>query len=688
MGGATTKFEYAAFALMKPYYVTTPIYYVNDKPHIGTAYSTIAADVVSRYQRLRGRPTNFLTGLDEHGLKIDRRAQEEELNPQDFVNRMAPPFIEAWGQLGCAHDDFIRTTEPRHKASVQRLWQMLQDNGDIYLGDYEDWYCVGCETFKTEKELLPKNLCPVHKKPVEKVKEQSYFFKLSKYAERLLDYYDKHPDFVHPHGRFNEVKSFVKEGLRDISISRTSFRWGIPVPRDPEHVMYVWLDALTNYISALGGPAAEGDAPLFDRFWSENSTVVHIVGKDILRFHAIYWPAFLLSAGIRLPDQIWAHGWLTVNGEKMSKSLGNFLAPGPLVDAFGADVLRYYLMREVGFGQDGDFSHQNLVGRYNGELANGLGNLLNRIVASIVKKNLDGLVPAVYQPAPLNKDENDSEWLLDTHLIIDAGKAADRAAVYMEKLQFHRALDTIWELIAAANRYVDSTEPWKLAKEGNKERLDEVCYVVLESLRWLSIMLWPFMPQKCDGLRKQLGLAPLMPTVSLDAWPSAWGGLAAGTQTAPGTALFPRIDDDEQKNLFERLGLLKAAPAKRQKAKPMPVNESESKIETELIEFEDFKKIDLRVGIVKEAENVPKSKKLLKLKIDIGEAEDRQILAGISEHYEAEELIGKRVVVVANLKPRKMMGLESQGMVIAASDDEGLSALFVDKDLKPGSRAK
>ncbi len=657
-----------------PYYVTTPIYYVNDQPHIGHAYSTVAADVVSRYQRLRGRPGYFLTGLDEHGLKIERRAKEVGLPPQDFVDQMAAPFRSAWEELGCAHDGFIRTTSSEHRRSVQAVWNMMAERGDIYLDDYEDWYCVGCESFKTEKELLEGNLCPIHKKPVERIKERSYFFRLSNYAEPLLAYFEANPDFVRPESRFNEVKSFVKEGLRDLSISRTSFRWGIPVPRDPEHVVYVWLDALTNYVSALGGPSAEGDAPLYDKFWNGGGTITHIVGKDILRFHAVYWPAFLLSAGIRLPSHVWAHGWLTVNGEKMSKSLGNFLPPGPLVEAFGADVLRYYFMREVGFGQDGDFSHRNLIARYNGELANGLGNLMNRIVSSILKKNLEGRVPHI-----VHDDLGDS----DRALIEKAQQTARDAAGHLENLAFHRALDAIWELVAATNKYVDSTEPWKLAKEGSRERLAQVCYTVLETLRWLSIMLFPVMPHKCDELRAQLGLPQLLPTESLDLWPSAWGGLRPGIDTRASTPLFPRIDEIQERSLLDRLGV-GAEPVPAKKAPKMTATDEE----TQIIEFEDFTKVDLRVGLVKEAEKVPKSNKLLRLIVDVGESEPRQILAGISEHYEAETLVGKRIVVVANLKPRKMMGLESQGMVLAASDANGLSVLTVDRDVAPGSRAK
>lgn len=660
---------------MRPYYVTTPIYYVNDKPHIGHAYSTVAADVASRYQRLRGRPTYFLTGLDEHGLKIERRAREDGLDPQEFVNRMAAPFREAWEELDCHHDGFIRTTDSLHKERVQRLWKRLEAAGDVYLDDYEDWYCVGCESFKTERELLEDKLCAIHKKPVERIKERSYFFRLSKYTKPLLEFFEANPTFVQPEGRYNEVKSFVKEGLKDLSISRTSFRWGIAAPDDAEHVMYVWLDALTNYISALGGPAPRGEAPLFDQFWESDGQVVHIVGKDILRFHAVYWPAFLMSAGIRVPSQIWAHGWLTVNGEKMSKSLNNFLPPRPLVDAVGADVLRYYFMREVGFGQDGDFSHQNLLNRYNGELANGLGNLVNRILASIVKKSLGARVPNVAVESLQDEDRE----LIDT-----AGAIATQAATHLEALAFHRALDSIWELVVAANRYVDQTQPWALAKEADPTRLEQVSYTVLECLRWIGTLLYPFMPQKSNELRAQLGLTPLFPTETLDLWPAEWGGLRGGTLTAPGPALFPRFDADQERGVLERLGVVQPVASPKTKKKGKPMEESEPT----LIDFDDFTKVDLRLGVVKEAERVEKSKKLLKLQIDLAEPTPRQVLAGISEHFSPEDLIGKRVVVVANLKPRQLMGLESQGMVLAVSDASGMSLLTVDDAIAAGTRAK
>jgi methionyl-tRNA synthetase len=670
---------------MKPFYVTTPIYYVNDRPHIGTAYSTIAADVLARYQKLRGRPTRFLTGLDEHGLKIARVAEAKGMSPQAFTDLMQAPFRETWQLLNCEYDDFIRTTEPRHKQRAQLLWEQIKARGDIYLGDYEDWYCVGCEAFYTEKDLLPGNLCPQHLQPVERIKESSYFFRLSKYTQPLLDFYETHPDFVKPAGRFNEVKSFVREGLRDLSVSRTSFRWGIPVPNDPEHVMYVWFDALVNYMSALGGPAEPGASPLYDRFWPPQGQVIHLVGKDILRFHTVYWPAFLLSAGIEPPTQVWAHGWLTVNGQKMSKTLGNFLAPEPLVETFGVDVLRYYLMRDVAFGQDGDFSHENLLARLNGELANGLGNLLNRVLVSIVQKNLAGQVPA---PAPSQRTQD------DTDLETAALRCAQSAAEHLELVQPQRALESIWELVAAGNRYVDRTEPWALVKRGETQRLSQVVYQVLETLRMIGVMISPFMPSKAAELRHQLGLDPLMPSVERDLWPSVFGGLLPGTRTRVGQALFPRLDKDQGQAALARLGIApKPAPPTKPKrdkadktATERPTTEAAAPgSATASIEYDDFAKLELRVAEILGAERVPKSDKLLKLSVNAGEPQPRQIVAGIGLHYEPEALIGKRVVIVANLKPRKLMGLESQGMVLAASDSGQLFVTSIAGDAKPGS---
>jgi methionyl-tRNA synthetase len=680
---------------MKPFYVTTPIYYVNDKPHIGHAYSTAAADMLARYHRLRGQPTRFLTGLDEHGLKIERRAQELGREPQEFVDSMVPPFEEAWQQLDITNDDFIRTTSERHKQGARRLWDKLVASGDIYLADYEDWYCVGCESFKTEKELLEGNICPDHKKPVEKIREKSYFFKLSAYTDKLLAYYDAHPDFVKPEGRFNEVKSFVRGGLKDLSISRSSFSWGIPVPNEPSHVMYVWLDALTNYLSALGGPAEPGEAPLYDQFWGADANIVHIVGKDILRFHTIFWPAFLMSAGIRLPSQVWAHGWLTVNGEKMSKGLGNFLPPAPLVEAFGSDILRYYFLREVSFGQDGDFNHKNLIARYNNELGNGLGNLLNRILPFL--KKFEGKVPAVGTLTGA-----------DAALAALAESVATQVRESLDSVNINRALDAIKELIDAANKYVNDEEPWNLSKDETKlGRLAEVAYVTLESVRFLSLMLAPVMPNKANELRAQIGLGPLVPAVGVDAWPSRFGELAAGTEVTAGKPVFPKIDAKQEEALLARLvpatpeGAANAEPKlskaeKRAKAKEAQKSEAPAAEASEpaapagdgTIEFDDFAKVDLRVGLVLSAEKVPKKDRLLRLEVDLGEETPRQIVAGIAEHFSPEQMLGKRVVVVANLAPRKLAGLMSQGMILATDVEGGLRLLSASDDVAPGTRAK
>jgi methionyl-tRNA synthetase len=670
------------------FYVTTPIYYVNDRPHIGTAYSTIAADVLARYHRLRGEPTRFLTGLDEHGIKLERRAQEQGMTTQAFVDSMAPPFKDAWKSLSCAYDDFIRTTEPRHKERAQELWRRCQASGDIYEDDYEGLYCVGCEAYYTDKDLV-EGLCPIHKRPVEVLKERTYFFRLSAYTERLLEFYEKNPKFVQPEGRLNEVKSFVREGLKDLSLSRGTFSWGIPVPGKPEHVIYVWFDALTNYMSALGGPEKEGEtSELFRKFWTPNARVVHIVGKDILRFHAVYWPAFLLSAGLEPPTQVWAHGWLTVDGQKMSKSLGNFIPPQPIVDAVGADVLRYYLMRDVGFGQDGDFSHSSLFARYHGELGNGLGNLLNRMVASFVKNSFDGKVPSA--------DEGELQDV-DRALIQKAQECLSLAARELDDVRPNRALDAIWELVSLANKYVDQTEPWNLAKHGKQERLAQVVYTVLECLRGLGIALWPFMPQKCDELLVQLGLEPLTPKVGEDLWPEGWARLRAGTTTRPGAPLFPRFEKDQQAALIAQLQpKVKPVEETKNDAKDKPASAAQPAKPTapsaprELgakpdANIDDFGKLDLRVGEVKSAERVPKSDKLLKLQVDLGPLGVRQILAGIGKHYAPEDLLGKRIAVLANLPPRKMMGLESQGMVLAAGDGEVLSVMHPHKDVPLGS---
>ncbi len=690
---------------MSAFYVTTPIYYVNDRPHIGTAYSTIAADVLARYHRMRGVPTRFLTGLDEHGLKLERRARELGLAPQPFVDSMVPPFQDAWRELSCAYDDFIRTTEPRHKLRAQALWRLCQEHGDIYEADYRGLYCVGCEAYYTEKDLLEGQVCPIHKKPVEVLNERTYFFRLSAYTDRLLAFYARHPTFVQPEGRYNEVKSFVREGLHDISISRATFSWGVEVPDRPDHVMYVWFDALTNYISALGAPPLAGEStPLFERFWPPHAQAVHIVGKDILRFHAVYWPAFLMSAGIEPPTQVWAHGWLTVDGQKMSKSLGNFIAPKPLVEALGADVLRYYLMRDIAFGQDGDFSHANLFARYHGELANGLGNLLNRILASIVRKTFEGRVPVV---------DRGELAAIDRALLDAAHASAAKAAREFADVHPTRALEAIWELVAAANKYVDQTEPWKLVKGGQMPRLAQVVYTALEALRYLGLMLWPVMPNKASELLIQLGFDALTPEEGVDLWPSDWGKLPGGIETRPGKPLFPRFEKEQEAALLVQLmpqaappsaepnvaaaqaraeaarertaPAPKATPAAANQAPGQPPSSGRDLSEKPSTTIDAFAGLDLRVGEVKLAERVPKSDKLLRLEIDLGPLGTRQILAGIGKHYRPEDLVGRRLAVLANLPPRKMMGLISQGMVLAAGDGEVLSFLSPERDVPLGS---
>ena len=521
------------------------------------------------------------------------------------------------------------------------------------------------------------------------LREQTYFFRLSAYGDKLLEYFEKNPKFVQPEGRFNEVKSFVREGLKDISISRGTFNWGVRVPDQAEgetpHVIYVWFDALTNYISTLGFPPLPGeDSSLFEQFWPPNAKVVHIVGKDILRFHAVYWPAFLMSAGIELPSQIWAHGWLTVDGQKMSKSLGNFIAPRPIVEAVGADVLRYYLMRDVAFGQDGDFSHQSLFARYHGELGNGLGNLLNRVLASIVKNNFHGKVPVV---------DRNLLGELDRALLEKAKDSAAQAAAYLEAVQPSKALDAIWELVSAANKYVDQTEPWKLAKQVESARLGQVVYTVLETLRYLGIMLWPFMPSKCDELLSQLGLGSITPEPTVDVWPSEWGKLPGGVETRAAKALFPRFDKDQEAALLAQLTPKVTVEEKPADPRATPGADAKPKApaaprdlsEKAAVTIDDFVKIDLRVAEVLLAERVPKSDKLLRLELDLGALGKRQILAGIGKQYAPEQLVGKRIAVLANLPPRKMMGLESQGMVLAAGDGSVLSVLEPSADIPVGS---
>ncbi len=623
--------------MSESFYVTTPIYYVNDVPHIGHAYTTIAADVLARYHRSQGHRTRFLTGTDEHGQKIFKASKAQGLKPIELANQVVERFRVLWDRLGISFDDFIRTTQDRHAQVVQNIWKRVEGNGDIYLGSYEGWYCTGCEEYYTESTMDEGNLCPIHKTPLERLKEKSYFFRMSKYANALLEHIERHPEFIQPEIRKNEIVSFVKDGLRDLSVSRTSFDWGIKVPGDPEHVIYVWIDALTNYISGLGWNGTDRGGELFEQFWP----AVHLIGKDILRFHAVYWPTLLMSAGLPLPKTVYAHGWWTVEGEKMSKSLRNVVEPHALVDAYGKDPVRYFLLREVPFGLDGDFSHHAIIGRINAELANDLGNLLRRSV-TMAEKYTDSMAP---KPGEQNE--------LDKGLMNTAVASARDSARHLDNYAFHKALVSIWELVRAVNRYIDEAAPWTLYKKGERERLGTVIFHILEAIRWVAVMIGPFMPDTARTICEQLGISDddeHMMRKSIE----QWAGLAVGSRVKKGPALFPRIEPDRAKVLIFQF------------TEPLAESKQEHAVEDKMINIDDLKKVDLRLGLVKEAERIPKSKKLLKLMIDLGEEEPRQVVAGIGLAYTPEQLVGKRLLVVANLEPVKLMGVESKGMVMAA----------------------
>jgi methionyl-tRNA synthetase len=657
---------------MGRFYVTTPIYYVNDVPHVGHAYTTIIADAVRRFHQLIGDETYFLTGTDEHGQKIERRAEEEKTDPKTYVDRISTRFKEAWPKLDVAYDRFIRTTDPDHEAFVTELWTKIAARGDLYLGTYEGLYCVGCEGFKTEKELeQPGNLCSLHKKPVERVSEPTYFFALKRYQERLLELYEARPDFIQPKERRNEVLSFVRAGLEDLSCSRTSFTWGIPVPGDPKHVMYVWFDALTNYRSALGS----GE---LSRFWAPSARVVHLMAKDILRFHAVYWPAFLLAAGYteeELPT-VFAHGYLTVDGEKMSKALKNGVDPLRVAGELGADVLRYHLLRAVAFGQDGDFDHAALLERYNADLGKNLGNLLNRVLGLCAKNGL------TEHP----DDDPSSDGPLEEELDESFSSLAGAAKKAWDELAPHVALESTMKLSSAANTYVDRAAPWTEAKSGNTARVAKILSRLLRVLEALSVMIWPAMPKKSDAMRAQLGLDALAPKVGAPVWPDRTPAPRARLALGAAGPLFPTFDDKAQKEILERLvpKRIDEAPAAAPAAPPKPAEPAPG-----VVTYDDFARLDLRVGLVKTCEKVPKKDKLLRLTVDLGEEEPRTIVAGLALTFQPEQLVGRRVVVVANLAPRDFGGkLVSHGMLLATGPSEALHLATIDDAAAPGSRLK
>ncbi|HHQ48604.1 MAG TPA: methionine--tRNA ligase [Acidobacteria bacterium] len=636
------------------YYITTPIYYVNDLPHIGHIYTTVMADVFARYHRMLGHEVRFLTGTDEHGQKIERAAEAQGIRPIELADRVVARYHELWKQLEISHDDFIRTTEERHRRGVTEIIRRIQAAGDIYQGEYSGWYCSGCEAFYPETQLV-EGRCPDQGHPVELLSEPSYFFRLSAYQEPLLEWYREHPGCIEPRSRYNEVLRFVEGGLRDLSISRRSLTWGVPFPGDPDHVVYVWLDALTNYLSALG--FGSDDDTLYRRFWPAQ---LHLVGKDILRFHCVYWPAFLMSAGLPLPEKIFGHGWWMRDEAKMSKSLGNVVRPDYLMERFGPDPLRYFLAREMTFGLDASFSDEAFLERYNADLANNLGNAVSRTL-SMTHRYLDGTVPA---PG-------------DGTVAEAAARAAEGYLASMDTLEPHRALEAGWQLLDAINGFIQERQPWSLAKGGDATRpeLEEVLGTALEGLRIVSLMISPFMPGVAATLRGQLGLAE--PGADLPA-ALRWRGRPGGTRLGESRPLFPRVDIK---------AYLKEVAMENEKQKT-PTEETSAET-APVITIDEFAKVTLKAGVVREAERIPKSKKLLRLMVDLGEPEPRQIVAGIAEAYEPDQLVGRRIVVVANLKPVKLMGVESRGMVLAATDAGGRPYLLSpDGEVPPGAEVR
>ncbi|KHE72631.1 methionine--tRNA ligase [Halobacillus sp. BBL2006] len=645
------------------FYITTPIYYPSGNLHIGHAYTTVAGDAMARYKRLRGYEVMYLTGTDEHGQKIQRKAEEKGVAPQEYVDEIVSGIKELWDKLDISYDDFIRTTQDRHKQVVAKIFDYLMEKGDIYLDEYEGWYCTSCESFFTERQL-DEGHCPDCGGPVEKVKEESYFFKMSNYVDQLLEFYEKNPTFIQPESRKNEmINNFIKPGLEDLAVSRTTFDWGVGVPGNEKHVIYVWIDALSNYITALGYDS--DDDSRYQKFWPAD---VQLVGKEIVRFHTIYWPIMLMALDLPLPKQVFAHGWILMKDGKMSKSKGNVVDPVQLSDRYGLDALRYYLLREVPFGSDGVFTPEAFVERTNYDLANDLGNLLNRTVA-MISKYFDGQIPEV-KLSESEYDENLEKLAQDTRQSVEQS---------LENMEFSVALADLWKFVSRTNKYIDETQPWVLAKDENqKERLGNVMAHLAESLRQIAVMLQPFLTQTPERIFSQLGVS----ASEQKSWDSLaqFGAIPSGNHVQKDDPIFPRLDAEEETQIIKDM-MKKPAPQKEEKKK------EEKKAEE--VTIDDFMKLDFRVAEVVKVDKVKKADKLLKIQLDLGDEEQRQVVSGIAKHYTAEELVGKKVICITNLKPVKLRGELSQGMILAGEDENGKLALAsIDQSLSNGTKVK